>query len=59
MCARKIEPDAFFEENVTVSSTECTGIAPSGITDDTEAEEVSHLYSIHKPESSGRDGEYS
>ena len=60
MCARKITNDSFFENNETVSYTECTGIAPSGIVDEAEAEDISSLYSIHTPENligDGKDGE--
>lgn len=50
MCARKITDNTFFENNETVSFTECTGIAPRGLTDEAEAEACSRLYSIHEAE---------
>ncbi len=39
----------FYDINSTVSSTECTGIAPSAICEPHEVEAVSSLYDIHTP----------
>ncbi len=40
--------DAFYNLNSTVSSTECTGIAPAGLKNDAESQNTAELYSIHK-----------
>lgn len=42
----------FYDINTTVSATECTGIAPSGISQQDEAEAIGELYDIHTPQSS-------
>ena len=39
----------FYDINATISATECTGIAPTGICCPHEAEAIGELYDIHTP----------
>ena len=39
----------FYDINATISATECTGIAPTGVCCPHEAEAIGELYDIHTP----------
>lgn len=41
--------DPFYEMMTTASTTECTGLVPSGVIDEGESESYGELYSIHPP----------
>lgn len=44
--------DDTFDINNMASMCECTGLIPSGIADEEEAENYGELYGIHKPKPS-------
>jgi hypothetical protein len=48
--------DPFYDVMKTASTTECTGLVPSGILDESESEAYGELYSIHPPKAP-EDGE--
>ncbi len=48
--------DSFYNITKAASSTDCTGLVPSGILDEAESESYSELYAIHPPKAS-KDGE--
>ena len=39
--------DPFYDQETTVSATECTGLIPAGIDTEEEAENYADLYSVH------------
>ena len=41
--------DPFYDITKVSSTTECTGLVPSGIIEDAQAEAYGELYSIHPP----------
>ena len=48
--------DPFYDVMKTASTTECTGLVPSGILDESESEAYGELYAIHPPKAP-EDGE--
>ena len=48
--------DPFYDIMKTASTTECTGLVPSGILDESESEAYGELYAIHPPKAP-EDGE--
>ncbi len=49
MKKRRFDPkeDPYYNLNSTSSATECTGIAPAGLQNEEESENIAQLYSIH------------
>lgn len=41
--------DAFDRKSQLMSSTDCTGLVPSGVEDEAESEAYHDLYNIHPP----------
>lgn len=46
---RRPVQEPWYDIEQTVSSTECTGIAPAPAADDMEASSYAALYAIHRP----------
>jgi len=44
-----MEKDPFYNISSTSSTTECTGLTPSGVLDQAESEAYGELYAIHPP----------
>ncbi|MGI6176070.1 MAG: hypothetical protein ACOYJC_07955 [Christensenellales bacterium] len=43
--------DPYYEMSNTVSATECTGLVPSGVECDEQADNYAEMYGIHPPRS--------
>ena len=45
----KLTEAGFEKVSQSASTTECTGLAPSGVTEDAQSESYRELYEIHPP----------
>ena len=47
--------DPFYDITTTSSSTECTGLVPSGVMSEAESDAYGDLYAIHPPKSQAQE----